>query len=60
VDNPLDNVQEDKVTLFRTFHGLLMSGTRQREMEREDNIMQILENNAEVLRKQILFNVFHL
>ena len=45
MDNPLDNEQQDKVTIFRTFHSLLMSGVRQMESEAEDRDMQILENN---------------
>ena len=46
MDNPLDNEEQDKVTIFRTFHSLLMSGVRQRESEEEDRDMQMLQNNA--------------
>ena len=45
VDNPLDNEQQDKVTIFRTFHSLLMSGSGQKKSESEDRDMQILENS---------------
>jgi predicted RNA-binding Zn-ribbon protein involved in translation (DUF1610 family) len=47
VDNPLDNEQKDKGTLFRSFHSQLMSGVRQGKSETEDTgkDMQILGNN---------------
>ena len=47
VDNPLDNEQKDKGTLFRSFHSQLMSGVRQGKSETDDRDkdMQILGNN---------------
>ena len=47
VDNPLDNEQKDKGTLFRSFHSQLISGVRQGKSETEDRDkdMQILGNN---------------
>jgi hypothetical protein len=45
VDNPLDNEKQEKVTLFRTFHRLLMSGVSQGGSGAEDKNMQILENH---------------